>query len=121
MPWVAPRDIAEVAAGRLLNEHWSGRHVQAVHGPADLSWDDVARIVGEAVGHAVQAERVPDEAMREGLLQAGMNEQQISALMGMSTGLREGFAPEQPRDATTTTPTTLTSWVADHIRPRPRE
>ena len=56
--------------------------------------------------------------MREGLTQAGMNEQQIAALMGMSTGLRDGFTPEQPRDATTTTPTTLTAWAADHIRPR---
>jgi uncharacterized protein YbjT (DUF2867 family) len=118
MPWVAPRDIAEVATGRLLNEHWTGRHVQAVHGPQDLSWDDVARILTEAVGHEVKAERVPDEAMREGLTQAGMNDRQIDALMGMSTGLRDGFTPEQPRDATTTTPTTLTAWVADHIRPR---
>ncbi|MDA0179463.1 SDR family oxidoreductase [Solirubrobacter phytolaccae] len=47
-----------------------------------------------------------------------MNERQVDALMGMSTGLREGFTPEQPRDATTTTPTTLRAFVADHIRPR---
>ena len=118
MPWVDPRDIAEVATGRLLNPDWSGRHVQAVHGPEDLSWDDAAAIVAAAVGHDVKAERIPDEAMREGLTQAGMNEQQIAAMMGMSTGLRDGFTPEQPRDATTTTPTTLTAWAADHIRPR---
>jgi uncharacterized protein YbjT (DUF2867 family) len=119
MPWVAPRDIAEVAAGRLLNEHWTGRHVQAVHGPEDLSWDDVARILTAATGKPVAAERVPDEALRAGLRQAGMNDKQVEALMGMSTGLRDGFTPEQPRDATTTTPTTLTAWAADHFRPRP--
>ncbi len=33
MPWVDPRDISEVAAVRLLGD-WSGRSVQAVHGPA---------------------------------------------------------------------------------------
>lgn len=120
MPWVDPRDIAEVATARLLNPDWTGRHVQAVHGPEDLSWDDVARILTEATGHPVRAERVPDEAMHEGLTQAGMNERQIDALMGMSTGLREGFTPEQPRDVTTTTPTTLRAFVADHIRPRQR-
>jgi uncharacterized protein YbjT (DUF2867 family) len=32
-PWVDPRDIGEIAAARLLSEGWSGRHVQAVHGP----------------------------------------------------------------------------------------
>ncbi|MBE2319868.1 NAD(P)H-binding protein [Solirubrobacter sp. CPCC 204708] len=118
MPWVDPRDIAEVATGRLLNRDWTGRHVQAVHGPEDLSWDDVAHLLSEATGTPVKAERVPDEAMRAGLQQAGMNERQISALMGMSTGLREGFTPEQPRDATTTTPTTLRAFIADHISPR---
>lgn len=118
MPWVDPRDIAEVATARLLNPDWTGRHVQAVHGPEDLSWDDVARILTEATGHPVKAEQVPDEAMRDGLAQAGMNERQVDALMGMSTGLREGFTPEQPRDLTTTTPTTLRAFVADHIRPR---
>lgn len=118
MPWVAPRDIAEVATHRLLNPDWTGRHVQAVHGPADLSWDEVAEILTEAVGHEVRAQQIPDEALRDGLAQAGMNDQQIDALMGMSTGLRDGFTPEQPRDATTTTPTTLRAWAADHIRPR---
>ena len=38
MSWVAPRDIAEVAALRLLSDDWSGHQVQAVHGPEDLSW-----------------------------------------------------------------------------------
>ena len=109
--WVTPSNFM---AQNPLAEY----AVQAVHGPEDLSWDDVARILSGAAGHPVRAERIPDETMREGLTQAGMNDQQIDALMGMSTGLRDHFTPEQPRDATTTTPTTLTSWVADHIRPR---
>ena len=33
MPWVAPQDIAAVAVARLLSTDWSGREVQAVHGP----------------------------------------------------------------------------------------
>jgi hypothetical protein len=37
--------------------------------------------------------------------------------MGMSTGLREGFTPEQPRTAATTTPTTLAAWCQDELRP----
>ena len=45
MPWVAPRDIAEVAVTRLLAPDWSGRHVTAVHGPVDLTWNDVAAVL----------------------------------------------------------------------------
>lgn len=37
MPWVAPADIAAVAAARLLAPTWQGRHVQGVHGPEVLS------------------------------------------------------------------------------------
>lgn len=45
MAWVAPRDIAEVAALTLLNRGWTGHRVQAVHGPEDLSWSRVAGIL----------------------------------------------------------------------------
>ena len=38
MPWVDPRDIAAVATVRLLADDWTGRQVQAVPGPADLTW-----------------------------------------------------------------------------------
>lgn len=117
MAWVAPRDIAEVATHRLLSTEWSGRHVQAVHGPADLSWDQAAAIIAEAVGRPVRAERIPDDDMRKFLREAGMGDEGVEAIMGMSTGMRDGFVPEQQRDITTTTPTTLASWSYDVLRP----
>ena len=40
MPWVDPRDIATVATLRLLAGDWTGRQVQAVHGPAGLTWTE---------------------------------------------------------------------------------
>ena len=121
MPWVAPRDIAEVAAARLLSPDWSGRLVHAVHGPADLSWAEALAIVSETTGHRVRAERVDDDAMREMLAGVGLGPAQVDALLGMSTGLRDGFVPEQPRDVTTTTPTTLAAWCADELRPLLRD
>ena len=36
---------------------------------------------------------------------------------GMSTGLRDGFVPEQARSPETTTPTTLASWSYANFRP----
>jgi uncharacterized protein YbjT (DUF2867 family) len=118
LAWVAPRDIAEVAVGRLLSPDWSGRCVQAVHGPADLSWPQVAEIVSAATGRPLRAERIDDDAMRGTLRQAGMTDGLIEAVIGMSTGLRDGFVPEQPRTVRSTTPTTLASWAYDVLRPQ---
>jgi uncharacterized protein YbjT (DUF2867 family) len=117
MPWVAPRDIAEVAVSRLLSDGWTGRRVQAVHGPADLSWAQAAAIVTDATGHPVRAERITDDEMRGLLAGYGMSDGLVEAVMGMSTGMRDGFVPEQARDVTTTTPTTLGSWAYDVLRP----
>jgi uncharacterized protein YbjT (DUF2867 family) len=116
MPWVAPRDIAEVAVGRLLSR-WSGRQVQAVHGPADLSWARAAGIVSAATGHRFTVERISDDAMRAQLRAAGMTDGLVEAVVGMSIGLRDGFVPQQPRTVRTTTPTTLAAWAYQELRP----
>ena len=35
----------------------------------------------------------------------------------MSSGLRDGFQPEQPRTIATTTPTRLAGWIRDELAP----
>lgn len=117
MSWVAPRDIAEVAAGWLLRPGWTGRHVQAVHGPTDLSWAEACAIVAESTGIPFRAERIADEEMRSQLGAAGLGPAQVESILGMSTGLRDGFVPEQPRTVASTTPTTLRAWAYDVLRP----
>ncbi|MEO3773094.1 NAD(P)H-binding protein [Micromonospora sp. B9E7] len=116
MAWVAPRDIAEVAVTRLLSPAWSGRVVQAVHGPTDLTWAQAAEIVTVATGQPCTVERIADETMRENLRASGMTAGLTDAVIGMSTGLREDFVPEQPRTIRTTTPTTLAAWAYDVLR-----
>jgi len=111
MPWVAPRDVAEVTAARLLSPHWSGREVQALHGPEHLTWSEVAEVLSSTLSRPIQVERVRDEAMRGDLRASGLTEQRVAAIIGMSTGIRDDFIPEQRRDVTTTTPTTLRAWA----------
>ncbi|KJQ54266.1 NAD(P)H-binding protein [Microbacterium sp. SA39] len=117
MSWVAPRDIAEVAAMTLLNGDWNGRRVQAVHGPEDLSWSQVAAILSEELGREIVVERIADEVTRGQYLDAGMPPAMADAVLGMSTGLRDDFIPEQPRSLVSTTPTTLRSWAREELRP----
>ncbi|MCC5481158.1 NmrA family NAD(P)-binding protein [Streptomyces barringtoniae] len=118
LAWVAPRDIGEVAVTRLLSTDWSGRCIQAVHGPADLTWPQAAEIVSAAIGRPLRAERVSDDAMRSLLRTSGMADGLVEAVVGMSTGLRDGFVPEQSRTLYTTTPTTLAAWAYDVLRPQ---
>ncbi|MEU4693068.1 NAD(P)H-binding protein [Actinoplanes sp. NPDC023714] len=117
MPWVDPRDVGEVAAARLLAGNWSATELQAVHGPRDLSWGEVAEIVGLVIGRKVGLDVVPDDAMAAGLRQAGLSDAAVDGLVRMTSGLRDGFEPEQPRTPITTTPTTLASWVAGTLAP----
>jgi uncharacterized protein YbjT (DUF2867 family) len=117
MPWVDPRDVAEVAAARLLAADWAGATVQAVHGPRDLTWAEVAETVSGAIGRTVRVQVISDDDVRGALREAGLSEAAIEGVVGMTAGLRDGFTPEQPRTALTTTPTTLGAWAYEHLRP----
>jgi len=116
LPWVDPRDVGEVAAARLLAADWSGNGVQGVHGPADLTWAQVAETVGRAIGTKVALQVVTDDQMRDGLRSAGMTEGAVEGMVGMTIGVRENFTAEQPRSVLSTTPTTLDSWAYANLR-----
>jgi hypothetical protein len=48
---------------------------------------------------------------------AGMGEVAVEGIVGMATGKRDGFTPEQPRSVLTTTPSSLAGWAITHLRP----
>ena len=101
----------------LLSTDWSGRQVQAVHGPADLTWTEAVEIVSAAIDRPLTVQQISDDHMRAGMLESGMPEKFVDAIMGMSTGLRDGFVPEQARTIQTTTPATLGAWAYEVLRP----
>jgi uncharacterized protein YbjT (DUF2867 family) len=117
MPWVDPRDIATVAAARLLADDWTGRQVQAVHGPADLTWTEAAAALSTATGVPIKAQQITGDEQRAALRDAGMSEVAVEGIVGMNIGKREGFIPEQPRSLLTTTPGTLAGWAITYLRP----
>ncbi|MBP2400596.1 NmrA family NAD(P)-binding protein [Streptomyces syringium] len=116
MPWVDPRDIGDVVAARLLSDAWRGRVVQAVHGPEDLTFHQVARILTEALGRPVRLNPVSDDATRDALRAAGLPAAAVEGIVGMTTGSRD-LVPEQSRDLLTTTPTPLSGWAHAQLRP----
>jgi uncharacterized protein YbjT (DUF2867 family) len=116
-PWVDPRDIGDVAAARLLSSGWSGRRVQAVHGPEDLTLVQVAEIISQATGHRIRAETMSQEELLSALRAEGLTETRVDAMAGMATLTRGDFTPEDPRSVVTTTPTTLGAWAYASLRP----
>ncbi len=117
MPWVDPSDIAAVATLRLLADDWTGRQVQAVHGPTDLTWHEAAATLSVATGVSIQAQQISEDEERSALRGAGMSDVAVEGIIGMAAGEREGFVPEQPRSVLTTTPSSLAGWAITHLRP----
>jgi uncharacterized protein YbjT (DUF2867 family) len=117
MAWVDPHDIGDVVAARLLSAAWTGRQVQAVHGPEDLTGTRVAEILTDATGREIAYRSVTDDEVRAGLRAAGLSERAAEGIVGMTAGTRDGFTPEQERTPVTTTPTTLGAWAFEHLRP----
>lgn len=59
-PMVATEDIG-LTAGRLLQESWKGQRVIEVEGPRRYSQQDIAALLGAAIGRQVEARPVPNE------------------------------------------------------------
>lgn len=121
LPWVDPRDIGDVAAARLLARGWSGREVQAVHGPEDLSFVDAAAVLTATLGRPVHARSISPDDLRAQLRGIGLGDGQVEGVVGMATGtrdgLRDGTLPADPRSVSTTTPSTLAAWAHVHLPP----
>jgi uncharacterized protein YbjT (DUF2867 family) len=116
-PYVDPRDIGDVAAARLLDASWKGRHVQAVHGPEDLTFAESTAVLSAATGRKIAYVEVPDDAFHARLLAARRSQLAADAYVKMYAALRAGFTRENPRTFVTTTPTTLGAWAYTNLRP----
>jgi len=115
LPWVAPADIAAIAAARLLSTSWAGRHVQGVHGPEDLSYRQVAQKLTTVLNRTVQAQQLSDDDVRVELTGLGLPSAHVEAIVMMTAGIRDDYTPENPRSYATTTPTALQGWAAAHL------
>jgi len=81
-PFIATRDIAEVAAEFLLNPI-EGHHVVDIVGPQEISLDEWARIAGEAIGKPIRVVTVPGEKLKAAMSQSGMSPEMAALLVEM--------------------------------------
>lgn len=88
-PWVSPLDIAATVASEM-EKPFEGRTVHYLASD-EVSPDEVASIIGEAIAITdLKWIAIPDEEMRNAMLEAGMNEWIANGFIEMQAAQRDG-------------------------------
>ena len=117
-PMIATGDIGGVAAQCLLDQDWSGHIVRELHGPADLSYDEVAGILSKVLGRKIVYVQCDRRELRENLLDNAVSENVADLMLEMYEAIEMGrLQSTQPRSAETTTQTTLAQFAQEVIVP----
>ena len=117
LPMVCIADAAAKAVQLLTERAWGGQGHVAVHGPADLTFDEMAAVVSDVLGKPVRYIQVPDEVLIDNLKRVGLPDGFARAFARLLTKeALEAYALE-PRTLETTTPTTLREWTEETLRP----
>jgi len=116
---IATRDIGAVAAEALLNLNFRGKSTRELLGPRDVTYADVAKAIGTAIGKPSLAYvQMPAPQFKAALAQMGMSENMAQLILEMTEALQSGhMAALEPRSPQNTTPTTIETFVADKFLP----
>jgi uncharacterized protein YbjT (DUF2867 family) len=116
-PTCAACDIAASAVRLLRDRSWTGHGGVGVHGPEDLSFNDMARIMTEVPGKPIRFQEVPGPGYKAQLTQHGSSEAFAQSLVDMFVEVGQGIYAAEPRTPETTTPTTFRLWCEQMLRP----
>ncbi|HEV2399915.1 MAG TPA: NmrA family NAD(P)-binding protein [Candidatus Sulfotelmatobacter sp.] len=113
LPMIATRDIGNVAADVLLHPTIRGKQVRELHGQRDLSYTEVASIIGKSIGKPdLKYIQVSDDKFRAVLVEMGMSDPVAKLLAEMTQALNSGkMRALEPRTAQNTTPTSYETFV----------
>ncbi|MEJ1963732.1 MAG: NAD(P)H-binding protein [Gammaproteobacteria bacterium] len=117
LPACATRDIAAVAARLLLDRSWSGQGHVAVLGPADLSFNEMAKIMSWVLGKTVRYQQISFTAYKSRFVDLGMSEAMAQGMTDMAAAKNEGLDNAEPRTPGNTTPTSFRQWCEEVLRP----
>jgi uncharacterized protein YbjT (DUF2867 family) len=119
LPMIAARDIGAAAAEALLNLNFRQKRTRELLGQRDVSYDEVAKIIGRAIGKLnLRYAQAPDEQVRAAFIQLGMSSNMADLLLEMSGSLNSGYMRAlEPRTAQNTTTTPYETFVAEQFIP----
>ena len=119
LPMVATGDVGAAAAAALRSRDWTGFAVRELLGPRDLTYAEVARIIGAAIGRPDLAYvQIPEAALRAGLEAAGWSPDATRLQVEMNRAFSDGrVAARAIRTAASTTPTRFQDFAAADVAP----
>ena len=118
IPMVASHDVAGRAVEILLQPGTPGRTFHGAFGPEDLSFAQVASCLSAGLGREVRVVRLPRMLIRARMLKLGRDPRTVDAFMHSFKAISQGKVSAQPpRDVSSTTPTSLTRWARDVLKP----
>jgi uncharacterized protein YbjT (DUF2867 family) len=118
IPMVASQDVTAKVAEALLTGPPRGKEVRGVWGPEDISFGQVASALSAGLGHRIRLFRLPRAVIRFQMLRIGRDPRMTDALMSAFAAISKGKVTADPaRDASSTTPTTMTQWAARVLKP----
>lgn len=119
-PMIATRDIAAFAADRLQRCDFTGQTSRDLRGQRDLSMNEVAKIIGKAIGKEhLSYSQVPAMMVKPALTQMGISPDVAGLLLEMYDAINSSWMkPTEARSARNTTPTSIETFVAEEFVPR---
>lgn len=119
LPMIASRDIGAVAAETLRKRDFSGKQTRELLGQRDVSYGEVARAVGAAIGKPdLSYQQAPAAQLKSAMTQMGMSESMADLLLDMSDALNSGHMKSlEPRTAANTMPTSLEDFAREVFAP----
>jgi uncharacterized protein YbjT (DUF2867 family) len=117
IPMIATRDIGAEAARRLAALDYDGHHTKELLGPREYTLQEIASILGQAIGQPdLPFVEAPEEATESALKAMGIHPATVASMMEMYRGFSEGrVAAQESRTRENTTPTTLEEFVAEMV------
>ena len=116
MPAVATRDIAAAAARLLLDPNWSGVGEVPLLGPEDLSFNDMAEIMSDALGKEIRFQQNTFEAYKDRFVSFGMSEAMAQGMTDMAWAKNEGLDNGVIRTPENSTPTSFRQWSEAELK-----
>ncbi|MGA9392184.1 MAG: NmrA family NAD(P)-binding protein [Candidatus Sulfotelmatobacter sp.] len=119
LPMIATRDIGAAAADALTELAFRGKQTQELHGQRDVDYNEVATIIGRAIGKPdLKYIQAPDKQMRAAMVQMGMSDNFVGLILEMAASLNSGYMRAlEPRTPRNTTPTPFETFVAQSFVP----
>lgn len=113
VPMIATRDIAAYALERLGARDVKGKTVQYLLGAADVTYDEVARVLGRAIGRPdLRYVQVTPEQAKEAMTAMGLSPSYVDRLNEFVVAMNEGrVLSGHRRDPGSTTPTTVADFA----------